>query len=104
VYQIDEGHFSGKSDSKYNYKAVKKTMQIIQDQDLAITEYVRSNDLSCMTVFYEDLIADPGIVLRKILPDGYSEISPHASDLKLQSNETNQEWARRFYAESAKRQ
>jgi LPS sulfotransferase NodH len=95
-------HFQSSVDTHYSYEGIQKKIQIIEEMNLMIAAYVRQRRVCCITIYYEDLVREPGAALGQILAEGSVHLSLPASDLDAQSNALNVEWARRFSEERSK--
>lgn len=80
----------------YDFARIARMLAQIQSQQLAIQAFLHARGARYATLYYEDLVADPGTVLRA-LPC----VPPHGalrteSGLKRQADARSEGYARRF--------
>ena len=71
-------------------------METLQQQNALIHAFVASRELRCVTVFYEDLVADPARVLSSVTPGFLPGAADSEPSFKRQYKSRNKEWTTRF--------
>lgn len=93
--------YKSKAEANYNYTAIENKLHRIQRQNALISSYILSRNISCETIYYEDIIAEPLAILKNIIPENIiPDFSPNTisakSSMKKQSSERNKNWTDRF--------
>ena len=96
-------HFQAGNDATYSFEAIRKRIQIIEEQELKISSYLQSREASCATIYYEELIEDPEAVLGPILTTTLGSLALPKSDLSPQASQINLDWAQRFAKQVSKK-
>lgn len=95
--------FNIQGDPDYNYDGIRGKLERIQCQNALIRAFLTTCNASCQTIAYEDLVQEPGKILRTmpcITRDQPLEIE---SGLRKQSAKRNKEWMQRFATEYLER-
>lgn len=88
--------FDGSGEAKYNFKAIRKRLRFIEEQNAAIDAYLAECGQSHHTIFYEDLIAESEATVRQ-LAGADIDIPPlQLGAMRKQAGEVNQDWIDRF--------
>ena len=80
----------------YDYARIARKLAQLQSQNLSIQAFLQARGASYTTIYYEELAADPGAVLRQ-LPCVAPQPAPRTDcRLRRQADERSEGWARRF--------
>ena len=82
--------------AKYSFRNIKGKMESVQRQNALIRDFVASRELRCITVVYEDLVADPARVLSSAIPGFPVDSVDSKPSIKRQYNRRKQNWKTRF--------
>lgn len=82
--------------AKYSFRNIKGKMETVQRQNALIRGFVASRELRCVTVVYEDLVADPARVLASAIPAFPLGSVDSEPSIKRQHNRRKQNWKTRF--------
>lgn len=89
-------NFGVHGECHYSYDGILQCLENIQRQTSLIQAYLKSRNLDCQTIFYEDLLQYPDETLRKIpcvSPEDELQTKP---ELSKQSGRKNLEWVELF--------
>jgi LPS sulfotransferase NodH len=89
-------HFEHSAEPRYDFRKIRKRLDSIKQQELLIAKFLAKRDVSCDTVWYEDLAADPAAVMKALLPPGNDLPSLESPRLRRQAGAINSDWATRF--------
>ena len=83
----------------YSFAEILERLQRIEAQNALIQAFLIARGLDCLTVYYEDLVAETEATLRRI--PALASVAPlrTESTLQRQAGEQSREWARRFAEE-----
>ncbi|MEQ9643331.1 MAG: Stf0 family sulfotransferase [Alphaproteobacteria bacterium] len=82
-------------DPSYNYHLIRRRLEHISNGNNAISAFLRLRNADAVTIVYEDLIADPAKELAR-LPLQVSSVSTKKIGLKRQTNQINEQFAKKF--------
>ena len=82
--------------ANYSFRNIKCKMETLQQQNALIHAFVTSRELQCVTVFYEDLVADPARVLSSVIPGFLPGSADSEPSVQRQYKSRNKDWTTRF--------
>jgi len=93
-------YFDSQADANYNFTGIKTRLESIQSQNAIISAFIKSRNISCTILYYEDLVENPKDTIQSIIPDVKTDsLLLMESGLKRQASSRSKEWIERFSLE-----